>query len=96
MLHLVHPAGSDGRVIGEHSLAAAEETNWRISSPTGRGGAPRYGFHRILIRSPEAADVAINWPCQIDACQISSHNGLHDTACRTISRLRVSARSHEL
>jgi hypothetical protein len=44
MLDLVQPAGPSWRAVGERRLARANETGWRIASPTWRGGAPRYGF----------------------------------------------------
>jgi hypothetical protein len=36
VFHLMQPAGSGGRAIGERGLARANEADWRISSPAGR------------------------------------------------------------
>jgi hypothetical protein len=44
MLDFVQPTGSGGRAIDQYGLAWADEADCRISSPTGRGGAPGYGF----------------------------------------------------
>ena len=40
---LVQPAGSGGRMIGEHGLAGANEADGWITPPTGRWGAPGGG-----------------------------------------------------
>ena len=38
-LHLVQPVAPSRRAVGERRLARANETDWRISSPSWRGGA---------------------------------------------------------
>jgi hypothetical protein len=55
VVHLVQPAGFSGGGDRPARLAQPDEADRGISSPTGNRGAPRYGFHRALNRSPGAA-----------------------------------------
>jgi hypothetical protein len=64
MLDLVQPAGSGGRAIGERRFARADEADRRMSSPTGRGAAPR------RTRSNHQAGAAVASACSVVACAV--------------------------
>jgi hypothetical protein len=59
VFHFVQPTGSGGRAIDQNGLTRAHEADRRISSPTGRRGAPRYRFQPIS-RLPLASIVGSN------------------------------------
>ena len=45
VIHFVQPAAPGGRAIDQLGFARVSEADWRISSPTERGSAPRYVSH---------------------------------------------------
>ena len=58
MFDFVQPAGTGGRTIDERGFARADEADWRVASPTGRGGEGRYGFQRLIVSLPLGGDRA--------------------------------------